>query len=148
MFIKDLQRQGIQVDEDNQPAPEDNNPQNAVWYSSWDLGEAVVLSSLCKHRFVLVMQTLLLRTIPADGRIIAGILLLTTMSLPRMCFPEEFVVKVLIPTMNTELVEKFTLNEYNVWLGCIFFMLCYNSIQDQEMWWLTKPIDMFVGAPF
>ena len=28
--IEDLQRQGIQVDNDNQPAPENNNPQSAV----------------------------------------------------------------------------------------------------------------------
>ncbi len=27
-------------------------------------------------------------------------------------------------------------------------MVCYNRIQDQEMWWSTKPINMFVGVPF
>ena len=50
--------------------------------------------------------------------------------------------------MNKEIVEKLTLKEYYVWLGCVFFMLCYNGIQDQEMCWLTKPIDMFLEAPF
>ncbi len=33
--------------------------------------------------------------------------------------PEEFGVKVFIPTSNTELDDKLTLSEYYIWLGCV-----------------------------
>ena len=27
-------------------------------------------------------------------------------------------------------------------------MACFNGIKDRELWWSTKPVDMFSGAPF
>ena len=49
---------------------------------------------------------------------------------------------------NKGLANKVDLKEFYVFLGCIFFMSCYQEIPDREMWWSTKPIDMFDGAPF
>ena len=65
-----------------------------------------------------------------------------------MCFPEEWLVNVCIPMTNKGLAKKVDLQEFYVFLGCIFFMSCYQGIPDREMWWSTKPIDMFDGAPF
>jgi hypothetical protein len=65
-----------------------------------------------------------------------------------MCFPEEWIIDVLIPMTNKELSKKMDLQELYVFLGCIFFMTCYEGIPDRDLWWLSKPIDMFEGAPF
>ena len=65
-----------------------------------------------------------------------------------MCFPEEWLVNVCIPMTNKELSKKTTLQEFYVFLGCIFYMACYQGIPEREMWWSKKPIDMFNGAPF
>jgi hypothetical protein len=64
------------------------------------------------------------------------------------CFLEEWVINVLIPMMNKELSKKMNLQDFNVFLGCIFFMACYDGVPNREMWWSTKPIGIFGGAPF
>ena len=66
----------------------------------------------------------------------------------RMCFPEQWIIDVLIPATNKELVNKLSLQEFYVFLGIIFYMACFNGIEDRELWWSTKPVDMFSGAPF
>ena len=38
--------------------------------------------------------------------------------------------------------------EFYKWLGCHFFMACFQGIQDCKEWWLTATISMFFGAPF
>ena len=49
---------------------------------------------------------------------------------------------------NKDLSKKTTLQEFYVFLGCIFYMACYQGIPERELWWSTKPINMFDGAPF
>ena len=49
---------------------------------------------------------------------------------------------------NKGLTKKVDLQEFYVFLGCIFYMLCYQGIPDRELWWSARPIDMFDGAPF
>ncbi len=66
----------------------------------------------------------------------------------RICFPKEWLVDVCIPMTNKDLSKKTTLQEFYVFLGCIFYMACYQGIPERELWWSTKPIDMFDGAPF
>ena len=56
-----------------------------------------------------------------------------------LCFPEEYIVGVVIPEMKKHLTTKVTLQEFHVWLGCYFFW---------QMWWSLAPISMFEGAPF
>ncbi len=65
-----------------------------------------------------------------------------------MCFPEEWIVDVLILMTNKELSKKMDLQEFYVFLGCIFFTTCYEGIPNRDLWWSSKPIDMFKGAPF
>jgi hypothetical protein len=65
-----------------------------------------------------------------------------------VCFPEEWVINVIIPMTNKKLSKKMDLQEYYVFVGCIFFMACHNGFPDRDMWWSTKPIVMFGGAPF
>ena len=53
----------------------------------------------------------------------------------RLCFPEEFVINVIIRETNKHLVgTALTLQEFYVWLGCIFFMACFEGISDRNDW--------------
>ncbi len=65
-----------------------------------------------------------------------------------MCFPEKYIPKVLIPKMNKGLMKKINLQEFYVFLGCIFFMSCFVGIDNRANWWSMVPIDMTLGAPF
>ena len=49
---------------------------------------------------------------------------------------------------NKGLAKKVDLQEFYVFLGCIFYMSCYQRIPDRELWWSARLIDMFNGAPF
>ncbi|KAL7474259.1 hypothetical protein ACHAW6_000238 [Cyclotella cf. meneghiniana] len=66
-----------------------------------------------------------------------------------MCFPEQWVKDAVIPATNKEITgEPLTLSEFYVYLGCYFFMACFEGISDQRLWWLSKPISMRDRAPF
>ena len=65
-----------------------------------------------------------------------------------MCFPEQFVLDVIIPQTNKNLSMPIDLHEFYVWLGCIYYMACFQGIGDREEWWSSSPIDQFKGAPF
>jgi hypothetical protein len=66
----------------------------------------------------------------------------------RMCFPEEWLTNVCISMTNKGLAKTVDLQEFYVFLGCIFYMSCYQGIPDRELWWSLHPIDMFDGEPF
>jgi hypothetical protein len=66
-----------------------------------------------------------------------------------MCFPEKWVVEVLIPATNERLKgHEMDLQEFYVFLGCLFFMASFEGVSDRNLWWSSKPVDMFDGAPF
>jgi hypothetical protein len=65
-----------------------------------------------------------------------------------MCFPKKGVVKLHIPQTNKNLGKPMNLQEFYVWLGCVFFMSCFLGVENQDLRWSTKPIDMFDGALF
>ena len=66
----------------------------------------------------------------------------------RMCFPEKYVVEVLLPETNKHLLTKISLWEFYVFLGCQFFMACFDGITDRRLWWSSEPVSKFSGAPF
>ena len=66
-----------------------------------------------------------------------------------MTMPRQFICDVVLPAMNVFLTnEELTIGEFYKWLGCHFFMACFQGINDRNDWWSTAPIDMFSGAPF
>ena len=140
--IEEQRRQGITVDDDNEPPPENVPaqgeaaplPGNGRWekptvYSRRANNVQNRAGKFTNHRWDEI----------ADY---------DELELFRMCFPEEWLVEICIPMTNKGLANKVDLKEFYVFLGCIFFMSCYQGIPDREMWWSTKPIDMFDGAPF
>jgi hypothetical protein len=66
----------------------------------------------------------------------------------RMCFPEKIRINVIIPQTNQNLGTPINLQEFYVWLGCIFYMAFFQGIGDRDQWWSSAPIDQFKGAPF
>ncbi len=138
--IEELRRNGIEVDDDNEPAPENATPLEAppvagVWeklvYCNRRANPdfANVAGQFKNHRWDEIANY-------------------NEFDLFRMCFPEDFVRDVVIPATNKNLIQNINLQKFSIWLGCIFFMACYEGVPDRELWWSTKPIDMFDGAPF
>ena len=141
--INELRQQGIVVDDDNEPAPENARPQTVAEqiYAAGHWEKPTV----CPRRASGVADV--------EGKFkntrwdeIAD---LDELALFRVCFPEKWIVGVVIPKTNEALKEKpLDLREFYVWLGCIFFMSSFQGIEDRDLWWSTKPVDMFDGAPF
>ncbi|KAL3786425.1 hypothetical protein ACHAWO_007977 [Cyclotella atomus] len=42
---------------------------------------------------------------------------------------------------------KLTISEFYKWLGCQFYMACYEGISDRTLWWSSKKVDMFDTLP-
>ncbi len=70
----------------------------------------------------------------------------------QLCFPVNFLKDVVIPEKNANLdstkSQQLTMSEFFVFLGCIFFMACFEGVSDHREWWSSFPIDAFTGAPF
>ena len=139
--IKELRRQGIEVDDDNEPAPENAEATAPVANGQWKK------PTMCPRRMANIPNY--------KGKFNShsweDIAKMNELDQGRMCFPEQFVIDVIIPetNKNKHLVgTPLTLQESYVWLGCIFYMACFEGIGDRDEWWSSSPIDQFKGAPF
>ena len=65
-----------------------------------------------------------------------------------MTFLMAYIQDVVIPATNAHLTSETNMKEFVVWLGCVFFMSCYQGITDQHLWWSLQSISMREGAPF
>ena len=66
---------------------------------------------------------------------------MTELSLFKIAFPEKWVRGVLIPETNEEIAgDGITLQEFYVFLGCHFFMACFEGISDRRLWWYPKRV--------
>ena len=140
--IEQLRQQGITVDDDNEPAPE--NAQAPVGGAAPPNGTWEKPQYCCRRANVQFSDQ--------TGRFVHHrwdeVAEMDELQLFRMCFPEKWIVDSVMPETNKNLGKPMDLHEFYVWLGCIFFMSCYLGIEDRDLWWSTKPVDMFDGAPF
>ncbi len=140
--IAELRHQGIEVNDDNEPAPENvPEPYEAPLPPGGGRWENPTICSRRANNF----QNLPGRFTNHRWDKIADY---DEFQLFRMCFPEEWLVDVCIPMTNKGFTKKTDLQEFYVFLGCIFFKACYEGIPDRDLWWSLKPIDLFDGAPF
>ena len=145
--IAALRAQGITVDDDNEPAPENAeappalpNNQRPAFVGEWV--KPLSCPRLADPNVVNHPGRFKHHTWPA-------IALMSPFTLFRMCFFEDYVNDVIIPTTNLYLEgEELTIREFYCWLGCWLFMSCYEGIEDRRLWWAEAPIDMYDGAPF
>jgi hypothetical protein len=137
-----LQQQGITVDDDNEPAPENAAPQrlsDEIYAAGrW---EKPIVCPRCASGFANVYGKF--KNSRWDE--IADF---NELALFQICFPEKWIVETVISKTNETLDKPMDLQEFYVWLGCIFFMSCFQGIEDRDLWWSSKPVDMFEGAPF
>ena len=137
--VDDLRRQGIEVDDDNEPAPENAEP------TAMNPGNGrFEKPTVCPRRMANINNS--------KGKFNSHrwevIAEMNELDLFRMCFPEQFVIDVIIPQTNQNLGMPINLQEFYVWLGCIFYMACRQGIVDCDKWWSSDPINLFLGAPF
>ena len=138
--IAELRAEGIDVDDDNEALDEGGNPP--------PLDEPVqhtfVTPTHCPRRSLNITDD--------RGRWAYHrwdqIADYSELELFQMAFPEEYVETVLLPATNENLRENLKLGEFYKWLGCNFFMACFQGIADRECWWSSKAVSMFEGAPF
>jgi hypothetical protein len=125
---EELRQQGITVDDDNEPAPENDAPQrlsDKIYAAGrW---EKPIVCPRCASGFA-----------NANGKFknfrwdeIADF---NELALFRICFPEKWIVKTVIPKTNETLDKPMDLQEFYVWFGCIFFMSCFQGIKDHDLW--------------
>lgn len=127
-----LRSEGIEVDNED-PAPENRwgpTPAENTMPGEW------VKETICPRK--------------ADGRISdcdgmwrdqrwSAIALMDEFALFRLCFPESFFLQILIPQTNKHLEgPPIDLHEFYVWLGCRFYMACFQGISEINLWWSEK----------
>ena len=67
----------------------------------------------------------------------------------RMCMPEQFIRDTIIPATNKKILgDPLTLSEFYKWLGIRFYMACFVGVTPINLWWSTKDVDRYEGAPF
>lgn len=139
--VAELRQQGIEVDDDNEPAPENAQPtpQTTAQVGEW------ITPTVCARR----QQNCSNRKGSWKNYSWEVISKMDELAQFRMCFPEKYARDVLIPATNKNIEgDPLCLSEFYVWLGCHFYMACFEGISDRKMWWSSKPVDMFGGAPF
>ena len=140
--LQELRQQRVEVDDDNDPAPENAEPSSQ---SNEDIGEWVTPTT-CPRRANSHCTDVKGSWYNFSN---TRIQCMDEFSLFRMCFPEKYVKEVIIPATNHGIYgNKLTLSEYYVFLGCHFFMACFEGISDRRDWWSKKPISISDGAPF
>ena len=139
--LEALRAEGIEVDDDNEPLPEDAvpappDPEGTLYNYEQP--------TFCPRR---------VNRIPNDeGRWRDArwdeLAAKSEFHLFRMCMPEQFIRDVVLPATNEKLTPHLSISEFYVWIGCNFFMACFQGISDRELWWSSSPVSMFSGAPF
>ncbi len=129
--IAELCFQGIEVDNNNVPTQQING--NWIVPTIWpQQADANITNSEGKWKLSLW------KAIVEKSKI----------ELFQMAFPEKFIVDVAISAANNKLEKPMTLQEFYTWLGCQFFMACFEGVTDRKDWWSGKPILKQSGAPF
>ena len=138
--IAELRRRGIEVDDDNEPAPENAwGPPAQGTTGQW------IVPTICPRRADSKISNVEGKWKQYTWEEIAN---MGELDLFRMAFPEKFIVDVILPASNKNIIQPISLQEFYVWLGCQFFMACFEGIANREDWWSTKPILPREGAPF
>jgi hypothetical protein len=141
--IDEQRRQGITVDDDNDPLLENATPAQNEAQRIYESGMWTMPRACCRRSDGFAYP---------EGKFMNKrwdqIADMSELDLFRMCFPEKYIAEVLIPETNKGLQRKIDLQEFYVFLGCIFYMSCFVGIDNRSDWWSTAPIDMMSGAPF
>ncbi len=133
---------GIEVEDDNKPLPEDTIPAPA---DPEGMRYEYTTPTYCP-------QWANINLIDSPGRWVHHrwdeIVEKSELDIFRMCTSKDFIREVIPLTTNMHLFPHLTMQEFYKWLGCHFFMSCFQGIDNRDVWWPQQPISMFEGAPF
>ena len=123
--IAELCQQGIEVDDNNKPAPENAVPPVAAMFSvgTW------VTPTVCPRKASAATNN---HTHGSWTNFAwRKIKLMDELQLFRMAMPEEWVVDVALPATNAIIEgEKISVQDFYCFLGCHFFMACFEAVSD------------------
>ena len=60
----------------------------------------------------------------------------------------DYIKNTVLPETNKYVSVEISLQEFFVFLGCLFFMACHPFDGRREVWWSREPIPAREGAPF
>ena len=134
---------GVEVDDDNDPAPENiplegNPPQESLQDNAWGW------SGFCPRR----VQGFGERRPSING--LAGVALssVTILHMFLIFLPRRYIEEVLLVATNSAIEgQPVSFGEFLRWLG-IWYLLATNHCASRQEYWSSMPIDMFQGAPF
>lgn len=130
--------QGFEVDDDNEPAPENipnrNNSNTECEYLSWG-------SESIEPRRAAGVGDVQPNLVGSDGTLhsVLGYFL--------HFVPMAFIKNVILPATNAKLSEALTWEEFLRFMGIVFIIATTQSLSRREFWSLDPP-SMFSGAPF
>jgi hypothetical protein len=143
----ELRAQGITVDDDNDPAPENVPAPNAagpaassgIFKDTWGFEG-------CEYRQHMVGRTFQRAALIGVNAECSS--LLTPGALLKIFLPVNFIETVIIPQTNLSLNPPLDIDEFFTYLGLWFAMsTCYFS-GDRDMFWSSKEITFESGAPY
>lgn len=136
--IADLRAQGFTVDDDNEPVEENVGPTGPTPTGTW------MRPAFCPRKSAGHTNS--------NGKWHhhpwAEVAEMDELELFLMCFPVKYIKSVIIPETNKHLQVPVTMQEFFVFLGCLFFMACHPGVEERDSWWSTKPVTPNEGAPF
>jgi hypothetical protein len=140
--------QGLDVDDDNEPAPENIPAEGVVIDSNANIhGQEWGWNGTChrksKHHS------------DVDSQIVNytknDLKALTKLDMFLLFFPANYLENVIVKETSKTLVEQalspLTMGEFLRFLGCIFFMSCFSGV-DRRDFFSPEPISMSNGAPY
>ena len=130
--IEQLRAEGIEVDNDNEPLPEDAEPAPA---DPDGMRYEYTIPTFCPRR---ANNSILDSPWRWTNTCWDEVAEKSELDLFSLCLPDEFVVKVILPTTNVFLFPHLTTHEFYKWLGCHFFMACFQGIDNHDEWWLQS----------
>ena len=159
--ISALRAQNISVDDDNDPAPE-NVPDSAPGGSAGGRSRSANSAAApARPKIGDVWNWCAPNVCPrrAQGVTDAGarfsnhswdtISNMTPLQVFFLCYPQKYLTEVVIPATNSNLTLGPTnLSEIISFFGCIFFMSCFQGVEERRDWWSKTPPSMESGAPF
>ena len=126
----ELCRQGITIDDDNNPSP-DNVPrqgETTTGTGNWRI-EGIVCP--CKAgNFQNYFASF--RNYSHDS-----ILSMSLLQLFFVIFPEDYLEEVLVTNTKKGLSLQMDLKEFINWVGCWLYMACWVGIESRRYWWST-----------
>ena len=140
--IAELFQQGVELENNNEPYPENSHPSAPETHT---IGQWLTPIIFPGRTYVNCHNTKGVWRLHSWPNVYE----MTDIYLFRIAFSDQWVRDVLIPATNKEISgDNITLQELYVYLGCPFFMACFEGIYDWRLCCSPKPVSIREVSPF